>query len=286
MNMTSASCPAALSFIFKPCPHTDPLRAGSIGVGCTIDRTVTVTIRRLVEAHHDAPRRNRIIFNGEPISFPTVDYIIKKITDEPFTVSIESSLPLGYGFGISGASALATAYALNQHEETHDSTALQEIAHTAEIINKTGLGTVATQITGGFLIKKTPGLPVKATRFPFEDHPLYLTMLGTMETPDILSNDSLMETVCNAADQALARIQQTTHPSLAQIVDISYDYIKTSGLPISKRTQEIIETIRYAGGAATMAILGQTVISTQPPPETGALRIEKIYCARRTVEKN
>ena len=40
--------------------------------------------------------------------------VIRELTNEPVKVEIEDQLPSGAGFGISGASALATAYALNK----------------------------------------------------------------------------------------------------------------------------------------------------------------------------
>lgn len=269
MNSASATCPSALSFIFKPYYHSDPVKAGSIGVGCTIDRMVKVAIQPF---SHSA-----ILMNGSLITFPTVEYIIHQLIHQPVKVSITSSLPLGFGFGISGASALATAYAVNTlfklNKPQED---LHRLVHTAEIINKTGLGTVATQITGGFLVKKAPGLPVIAQRLPFEGQTLYLTILDTMETPDILSDPALMDTVSKAADGALERICQSSHPSLNHVLDISYDYIQASGLPMNKQTQHVIEVIRTNGGSATMAILGQTVISTHPPEFSHSYRIEKV----------
>lgn len=276
MHQATASCPSALSFIFKPCPDSDPVKAGSVGVGCTIDRMVKVTIQPF---SHLA-----ILMNGSLITFPTVEYIIHQLIHQPVKVSIKSSLPLGFGFGISGASALATAYAINtlfQLKKPPED--LHRLAHTAEIINKTGLGTVATQITGGFLVKHAPGLPVIARRLPFEDQTLYLTILNTMVTPDILSDPALMDTVSKAADGALERICQSSHPSLNHVLDISYDYIQASGLPMNKQTQRVIEVIRTNGGSATMAILGQTVISAHPPQSSHVYRTEKVSSIHATV---
>ena len=62
-----------------------------------------------------------------------------------------SSLPLGYWFGISGASALATAYALNRLLKLKKSNKeLAIIAHIAEVESKTGLGDVTNQYYWGF----------------------------------------------------------------------------------------------------------------------------------------
>ena len=65
-------------------------------------------------------------------------------------VDLTSPLPLGCGFGLSGAASLATAYALN--ELLHlgkDMETLAMIAHVAEVENRTGLGDVCSQYHGG-----------------------------------------------------------------------------------------------------------------------------------------
>lgn len=292
--MIHSSCPAALSFIFKPCPNSNPIKAGSIGVGCTIDKMVEVTISTqgrspllldlrsfseggAGEGQGEVHNQTQIFFNGQTILFPTVDYVVSKLTDQPVTVMITSPLPLGYGFGISGASSLATANALNTlYSLKKTPQELAAIAHTAEIRNKTGLGTVATQITGGFLVKTAPGLPVQSTRLPFSGQQLYVTIIDKMETPGILSDAKLLQRVSQAADQALETIKQSlgNPSSLSQILDISYTFIRESGLPIRKKTQVVIEDIRHQGGSATMAILGQMVISTIPASDPLSYRQE------------
>src|SRR3990170_3198834 len=102
MKDAKAVCPASLSFIFKFIPNRNIYRRGSIGIGCTVHKKVSV--------------------------------------------NIESPLPLGCGFGISGAATLATLYALKNYFDIEISYMdLAKIAHKSEIENKTGLGTIATQ---------------------------------------------------------------------------------------------------------------------------------------------
>src|SRR3989344_721988 len=102
-----AYCPASLSFIFKVCPDKNLLRMGSVGVGCTVNEGVKVHVEKSDDL--------KILFNHKPLTFPTVLSVVKKITRLPFSVNITSALPLAYGFGISGASALATAFAINDY---------------------------------------------------------------------------------------------------------------------------------------------------------------------------
>src|SRR3989304_7084231 len=99
MNVARASCPASLSFIFKVCPNKNLLKMGSVGVSCTVDQKVLAEVEK--------SKKIEIIFNGKHIKFPTVSSVLAELKKSPVKVSIKSSLPLGCGFSISGASALA-----------------------------------------------------------------------------------------------------------------------------------------------------------------------------------
>lgn len=257
MIKAKASCPACLSFLFKVCPDKNPIKMGSIGISCIVDKKVEVEIEKA--------RTTKILFNKKSIKFPTVSYVIDKLTKSPVKVSITSILPLGYGFSISGASALATASALNKlFNLKKTKSELSKIAHVAEIVNRTGLGSVATQITGGFLRKTRPGIPVQAIKLPFVGSKLYVTIIDRLLTPTILKNKQTVEKVNITADQIMEEIKNKRSLILRDIIDYSYSFVKTSGLLQDSRVISVIEQIRKAGGHATMAILGKVVISDTP----------------------
>ncbi len=258
MKKAKASCPASISFLFKVCPNENLIKMGSIGVGCTIDKKV--------EAKVEKSRRTEIIFNGKSIEFPTVSYVIDKLAKSTVTVLIKSSLPLGYGFSISGASALATASVLNKLFTLKKTKMdLAKIAHVAEIVNHTGLGSVATQITGGFLLKKKPGLPVSATNLPFIGQKLYAVIIGKLLTPTILKDKKTIQKVNNAADLYLHKLQNKKSPKLEDVIDASLDFVTKTGLLTDERVKNIIAQIKSLGGSATMAILGKVVITNIKP---------------------
>ena len=263
------TAPASLSFIFKSHPHTDPVKSGSTGVGCTIDKKVTVTVKQ--------DTKSCMLFNGSKVTFPTAEYVVRQLTQKPVAIHIISPLPLGSGFGISGAASIAIAFALNKlfhFKKTKEELAL--IAHTAEIINHTGLGSVATQITGGFLIKNKPGLPVSATRLPFTGDKLYAVIIDRLPTPSVLEDKDRVMKINRAAGSALSKIQEKQKIVLKDILDISYIFAKESGLLVSPVLLDIIDTIRKSGGSATMAMLGKVVISNKKPHLDKNYRIEEL----------
>jgi pantoate kinase len=258
MEEAKAYCPGSIGFIFKACPHKNLLKMGSVGIGTTVNQGVTVCVQKNT--------KTEILFNQKLIHFPTVLTVIKALTDKPIKLSIVSPLPLGFGFGLSGASALAVALAVNQLLQlAQKEEKLVEIAHKAEIINKTGLGSVGTQATGGFLLKTAPGIPVSGIILPLEKKKIYATIIGRLPTPSVLRDNKKLERINTVADSQLAKIQQLPTPALSDVLDISYEYVKESGLLNNQAVKKIIESIRKIGGHATMAILGYVVFSDQPP---------------------
>ncbi len=231
---------------------------GSIGVGCTIDKNVYVDVEKSTA--------DELIFNGIPINFPTVSSVVFKLAPLPVKVVIRSELPLGYGFGISSASALACVIGLNKlFNLGKDKSELAKIAHVSEIVNHTGLGSVATQITGGFLLKRKPGLPVSAIKLPFIGGKLYAVILDKLLTPSILKDEKMIQKVNSTADFYLKKLISIKSPQLADVIDASFDFAAQSGLLTDERVINIITRIKRQGGSATMAILGKVVIANMEP---------------------
>lgn len=276
MREAQAHAPASLSFIFQSHKNANPLQTGSTGAGCTIDKKVTVTVR-------ENPHLS-VSFNNSSLIFPTGTFVLEKLTPKPVAIDIRSPLPLGFGFGISGAASLGIAFALNtllHLGKTKEE--LVKIAHTAEIVNHTGLGSVGTQITGGFLVKNKPGLPVDATRLPFTGDKLYAVIVGQILTPSALQDEKRLLRVNSAAETALQKVKEKRKILLKDLLDISYIYARESGFLTDLRLIHIIEAIQKAGGSATMAMLGKVVISNKKPNLDKNYRIEELTITDDTV---
>lgn len=229
---------------------------GSVGVGCTIDKEVIVEVEQ--------SSINKIIFNGLPINFPTVQDVMQSLMKYPVKVDIKSSLPLGYGFGISSAGALGCAYALNKLFKLGKSELeLAKIAHIAEIKNYTGLGSVATQITGGFLVKNKPGIPPVVTRLPFVGKKLYVVIIDRLETPTILHDENRLVNINSFANYALSSIYKKNNITLDEIIDISYHFASRAQLITNKEARSVLEMIHKTGNPATISMLGFVVLTTK-----------------------
>ena len=259
-----AFAPGNISCVFKIYEHQDPRQMGSYGIGFTINEGV------IVETLHCnvSTNKNSIFFNDEEITFPTVEQVIRSLTKDNIKVHISSLLPLGGGFGLSGASALATAYALNillDLKKSHQELAM--IAHVAEVENKTGLGDVINQYHGGFLIKNKldkDAINRVSTKLALAGTSVYCASFGKVSTKSVLTNVALREQINTAATIALGKVND--HMTFEDIITISKDFAIQSGLLTDKKTKETIQSIENSNGKASMIMLGNAVFSTIPFP--------------------
>ncbi|MDP3941362.1 MAG: hypothetical protein Q8Q49_03580 [bacterium] len=255
-----AFSPGNISCFFQLHDHKNPRWRGSYGLGFTVDKGVTVTVLRA--------QKTSITFNGKVLHVPTVLSVVSKLTKEPVAIQITSPLPLGSGFGLSGASALATAYALNKLLHLRKTKKqLAVIAHTADAAEGTGLGDVVNQYFGGFLLKTKPSSKFQVQKLLTTNIPIYWYSFGTLSTKGVLSNKKLVAAIGEAADTAIEKtknLRSAEKNSLSELLDISYEFVKASRLLRDKRTSEMIEKIRAEGGHASMIVVGNAVFSDKP----------------------
>ncbi len=274
--MARAFAPGNISCVFKVIPHHDATRMHSLGMGFTVTEGVDVAV-----SNH---RKTEILFNGKDIKFPTVRAVVERLVQNTdlagIRVAIVSTLPLGCGFGLSGAAALATAYALN--ELLHlgkDTEWLAMIAHVAEVENRTGLGDVCSQYHGGCLVKLKEGAPLVADRLPIAEQPIYYRYFGPIQTSEVLGDRKQTLRINRAADVALNTLRTLTHVTArGYLTDsvrgsiglfnacfaASKQFSVESGLLRDTRVIDTIAQIESEGGVASMIMLGNGVFSTHP----------------------
>ena len=236
----------------------------SLGMGFTVKEGVEVIVSEQNETE--------VLFNGACINFPTVRAVVNRLTQNNsiagIKVVIASPLPLGCGFGLSGAAALATAYALNELLTLHkDSEKLAMTAHIAEVENRTGLGDVCSQYHGGYLVKLKEGSPLTADRLPIAEQPIYYRYFGPIQTSEVLGNREQTLRINRAADVALRTLQTLTNATpnadlFNACFAVSKQFSVASGLLSDARVIDTIAGIEAEGGVASMIMLGNGVFST------------------------
>jgi len=140
----------------------DPKFLGSMGAGFSIDKGITSTVKVFSSNENNY----EIKLNGIPnFELKVSNFVIAsymRVIREPVYLSIEheSDLPIGYGLGSSGSAALSLSYALNEALKTNlTKVQAAQIAHNADVVCRTGLGTVISEFTGGFELRLSVGGP-------------------------------------------------------------------------------------------------------------------------------
>lgn len=263
-SVVRAFAPANVSCIFKIYSDKNPRWAGSYGVGFTVNEGVIVNVQKALTT--------KIFFNDTSVRLPTVKTVLDILGVGPINVRLQSPLPLGCGFGLSGASALATAYAVDKLFTLHKAKKeLAIVAHTAEVENKTGLGDVVNQYYGGFFLKLRPSSYFVVKRLPIRNIPVYCHYFSKISTRTVLSDKSRMKRINEAATRVLAKAQKGK--SFTEIVTIAKEFAVASGLLQHRKTIQTIASIEKKGGHASMIMLGNALFSDIFFPGSITLRI-------------
>lgn len=242
-----AIVPGHLTVFFSVHRHDDPRRTGSRGAGITIEDGVTVTVSR----------GDEIDLNGEQISIEAVERV-RESFDTSFAVDIETELPLGMGFGISGAAALGTALAANQVVDGgYSEEELVAMAHVADVEAGTGLGDVVAQARGGVPIRLDPGVPPHGhlDGIPTTRRIEYLPM-GTMSTAEIIGGDT--DTISDRGDSSVRALME--RPTLDRLFELGRRFASDTGL-LDDELQEVIDDVQAVGSDACLGLLGRTVVA-------------------------
>jgi len=243
----SAFVPGHVTGFFSAHPASDSARAGSRGAGVTLTDGVTVTVSPAAETS--------VSLDGEPVSVEAVTATLDALGT---TARVEATtpLPLGSGFGVSGAFALGTALAANQcFDAGRSENDLVRVAHVADVEAGTGLGDVVAQARGGVPIRLEPGAPPHGALdgVPATARVEYL-VLGDLSTEAVLSGDT--SALTRAGEAALDRLGE--RPTLPRFVAESRRFAEEADL-LTDDVRAVVEAVEADGGAATMAMLGRTV---------------------------
>lgn len=271
MSTAMAFAPGNVSGVFKIIPDVDPAKMHSLGMGFTVADGVTATV--------SMSESMEVYFNEEAIEFVTVRSVVAKLTDAPLRVELRTELPLSGGFGLSGASSLATAFAvdillgLGKTERE-----LGMAAHIAEVENLTGLGDIAGQFNGGCLVKLIPGDPLAAITLPVPEQIVHYRYFSPINTKDIIGHPVQRERINAAAEAALgelSRLEACNESEFARYIVVAKEFSIQSGLLNDDDVKRTIGECERAGGNASMIMLGNAVFSDVPFAGAKTTRLSK-----------
>jgi pantoate kinase len=265
MDAARAFSPGHVTGFFSIQSHDDPLRHGSTGAGFSLAEGTVTTLR-------PSPR-DEVWMNGAPLEGAPVSRAVLRLFRETtgargaWAVSHESSLPIGCGFGTSGAGALSLALALNQQAGSPltrlDAAAL---AHRAELESGTGLGTVLGETFGGFEVRTEPGAPGtgRVVNLPFSDTlAAAFLVFGPLATPKMLGDPEVSRAISREGESL--RQCLLDDPGVPQFLKLSFAFGRQAGL-VSPRLSALQQSLAEHGYTAPMLMFGDGLFTLVENP--------------------
>ncbi|WP_135805291.1 GHMP family kinase ATP-binding protein [Halorussus marinus] len=236
-----AFAPGSVTAVFAPAESGDE----SMGASFAIEDGVVADVRPA-----DEPA---VAVDGEPTDFEPVELALDAL-DVAAAVDLASSVPIGCGFGASGAATLATALAANEAFDLgRTREELVAVAHRAEVAAGTGLGDVFVQEMGGLVVGDGRDRWRVGT-----DAPIEYDSFGGIATEEMLGDDELMARIERAGTRTLDALP--ADPSFSELTRAAWSFAEATGLP-TPAVREAVASVENAGGLASMAMVGETVFA-------------------------
>jgi len=259
-----AFAPGHITGFFKAeVKQTQPELKGSIGAGFSIKEGVTTKVK---VTSSEKPGFKITTAGYKSDNTQVSDYVAReflKIVKKNYFLDIihDSTIPVGYGLGSSGAVALSLAFALNKALGTNLSRSqVGQIAHNAEIYCKTGLGTVLSSYHGGFEIRTKQGAPgIGSLRKIHSDYSAIVICFSPISTKKIIATE--LSKINGLGGKMVLKLLKTRDQM--EFLDMSLEFAKYVDV-ITPTMQQVIDDLRKHGFKCGVAMFGETVFTLVP----------------------
>jgi pantoate kinase len=211
-------------------PFKYPVKIGSRGAGFNLNAFGITKIKLLSTNADDKIFINDTELNEKAETTHFIVNYIKKFINRPINVEIHHKFdfPVGCGYGASGVGALGTIFGLSKLLKIRLSEQEKiKIAHISEVINRTGLGTVCGQITGGLCILKEPGFPCSSEKISIPKNLIVVCgTFGIIHTKSILNDPIISGAIKKEGKIALEKLIQ--NPNINNFIESSMQFVKNT----------------------------------------------------------
>jgi pantoate kinase len=284
MKYVKAFSPGHITGFFQLCDAPQSLlHKGSRGAGISlvIGVTTNVTIKKVHKRKIDI-RLNGTLTKKAVVSQRVIELFFQRTgLNDGYHISVEHhiDIPMGAGCGSSGAGALSLALALNKIFDAGLSRIeAAQIAHQAEVENKTGLGTVIGETFGGVEIRVKPGAPGVGrliTIPPDTQYKVVALILGPLSTKELLQNRDTRRLINRFGAQLIDEIIK--EPAIDNFLLLSRWFAEKTGL-MDRTVKHIISVLNREHIVASMPMFGQGVFTLIPESETGKVKNVLLAC--------
>ncbi len=234
MNKVIAFSPGHVTGLFYMKDLAEDLLQRIAGVGFLFEKGAFTTAAFNENIKETAVSINREKNCAAPVSRKVVE-LFYKWADLPYkAVDIRHYIetPQGSGFGSSGSGALSLVFALNRlYNDPLSAIKVSQIAHTAEVICKTGLGTVMGETMGGFKVLVEPGAPgigkTISIKYPKGLYAAFI-VFGEYSTSEALSDPETRASVMKSGEKYHSLIKEC--PEFDKFMEYSRAFAESTGI--------------------------------------------------------
>jgi pantoate kinase len=265
MREAAAFVPAHISGFFQPCFARTPERTGSRNCGPCLNIGVITEVGVKPAARSDV----EISINGRhapeaKTTSAAIDQLLRMARGS-FEVKVNHScqVPVGAGYGASGAGALGAVLALSKALGLRvPREKLATMAHVAEVTCRTGLGDVGAQVLGGLVIGLQPGGPPHGRwkRIPVpRGLKVVCATVGPLSTKEFLGDSEFRRRACELGERAIEKVVR--QPTPEGFILASREFADGLGL-LDEELKSLIRAAESAGAiGVSQVMLGRAVFA-------------------------
>jgi pantoate kinase len=267
MEEAIAFAPAHITGFFQIFDESaDSLSIGSRGAGVSL----SMGVKTLVKIRRFSGSFFRISINGVVSDVANVSEQVvkafrsrfKEMEDFEILVDHRTEVPVGTGFGTSGAAALSLALALNKALGLSLSwMEAAQLAHVAEVECRTGLGTVIAETFGGAEIRVKAGAPgvgeIKHMLVP-KDTMIASLVFGPLSTRTLLADQKTRKRVNELGGKFVDKLLKES--TIANFLRLSRQFAEHIGL-ITDRTRNALNLADSTGLVCSVPMFGEAVFT-------------------------
>ena len=270
-----AFAPGHVTGIFRPeMTCRDPRGRGSVGAGIVLELGAVAEARFV-----PGGRTTTKVVGDGPGPWPISGEVARRLAPSRggLTVRLMHDLPVGQGFGMSAAGALATALAVRALTGVSKSRAV-EVAHLAELFGGGGLGGVAAILGGGLEVRTRAGVPPlgRVAHRAFAPRMLVGIVGRPIPSPSVLGDRRALARIA-AASRGWER---TIDGAPEVFLGLAERFTDRAGLA-SPAVRAVVRGLRRRGAWAAQAMFGESFFAVPRSPPARAecldwLRHERI----------
>jgi pantoate kinase len=256
--------PAHVTGLFVPrLSARDPRARGSIGAGLVLDVGVNAFARWFPVAG-----RRVVVRADTRRPLPITEAVVRQLSDSKggrLEIELVHQLPIGQGFGMSAAGALAAALATGAALGLPRQQCI-EVAHLADLLHAGGLGGVAAILGGGLEMRRSPGVPPWGdVQHRTADVCAFVGAMGApLPSKALLTRTGFLDRVRSTGTPGLRRLFQ--RPSLERFLEESTIFGEALGLA-PDRLRDFFVDVRAADVACIQAMFGRSFLAIPRSPE-------------------